>query len=130
MIHVTEMDEMRAKLSQLKEEEKEGAKKRDDMKKMSRERIASVHNERQELTASITQLQSDVNATTKEKEEVEDRATKQKDATSKVALLLTEEKQKVEEGRGTLRDKRREEDTLREEVATLSQREEELRARV
>ena len=127
---MTEMDEMRAKLSQLKEEEKEGAKKRDDMKKKSQERIASVHNERQELTASITQLQSDVNATTKEKEEVEDRAMKQKDATSKVALLLTEEKQKVEEGRGTLRDKRREEDTLREEVATLSQREEELRARV
>lgn len=130
MSHVTEMDEMRAKLSQLKEEEKEGAKKRDDKKKKSQERIASVHNERQELTASITQLQSDVNAATKEKEEVEDRAMKQKDATSKVALLLTEEKQKVEEGRGMLRDKRREEDTLREEVATLSQREEELRARV
>lgn len=130
MSHVTEMDEMRATLSQLKEEEKEGAKKRDDMKKKSQERIASVHNERQELTASITQLQSDVNAATKEKEEVEDRAMKQKDATSKVALLLTEEKQKVEEGRGMLRDKRREEDTLREEVATLSQREEELRARV
>lgn len=127
---MTEMDEMRAKLSQLKEEEKEGAKKRDDKKKKSQERIASVHNERQELTASITQLQSDVNAATKEKEEVEDRAMKQKDATSKVALLLTEEKQKVEEGRGMLRDKRREEDTLREEVATLSQREEELRARV
>ena len=127
---MTEMDEMRAKLSQLKEEEKEGAKKRDDMKKKSQERIASVHNERQELTASIIQLQSDVNAATKEKEEVEDRAMKQKDATSKVALLLTEEKQKVEEGRGMLRDKRREEDTLREEVATLSQREEELRARV
>ena len=127
---MTEMDEMRAKLSQLKEEEKDGAKKRDDMKKKSQERIASVHNERQELTASITQLQSDVNAATKEKEEVEDRAMKQKDATSKVALLLTEEKQKVEEGRGMLRDKRREEDTLREEVATLSQREEELRARV
>ena len=127
---MTEMDEMRAKLSQLKEEEKEGAKKRDDMKKKSQERIASVHNERQELTACITQLQSDVNAATKEKEEVEDRAMKQKDATSKVALLLTEEKQKVEEGRGMLRDKLREEDTLREEVATLSQREEELRARV
>ena len=130
MSHVTEMDEMRAKLSQLKEEEKEGAKKRDDKKKKSQERIASVHNERQELTASITQLQSDVNAATKEKEEVEDRAMKQKDATSKVALLLTEEKQKVEEGRGMLRDKRREADTLREEVATLSHREEELRARV
>lgn len=130
MSHVTEMDTIRAKISQLKEEEKEGAKKRDDMKKKSQERITSVHNERKQLTASITQLQSDVNAVTKEKEEVEDRAMKQKDATSKVALLLTEEKQKIEEGSGMLRDKQKEEDTLRKEVTTLSQREEELRARV